>query len=118
MEKQTNSSYQTPQSEVTSSYSMLWDDVGGEAELNDLYTNEYKLKKPIPIILKYLSEDRCFVAIVSNLSLWGEDTTLQGAERELATEIVNLYKRLTGLKISQLGPYPLELLSFLKKHIS
>lgn len=120
MEETINSSqYQTPQSEVTYSSGILWNnDLNGKATLNDLYTSEYTLKKPISIDLQYRSEDRCFVAIQNDLSLWGEATTLQGAEKELATEIIKLYKKLSELEATQLGPYPLELLSFLKQYIS
>lgn len=112
------SQYNTPLSEGTYSASVLFNDLDCETSLNDLFTTEYVLTKPIPTVLQYRAEDRCFVAIQNNLNLWGEAVTLQGAEKELAAEIVKLYKKLSELKTVQLGPYPLKLLSFLKRYIS
>lgn len=117
--EETINSFLTPQSDATYFSGISWNnDLNGEATLNDLYTNTCALKEPMSINLQYRSEDRCFVAIQNDLSLWGEDTTLQGAEKELAAEITKLYKRLSELETNRLGPYPLKLLSFLKQHIS
>lgn len=114
----TNSQYETPRSEGTYASSILWGNLEGAASLNDLYTTELVLTKPMSINLQYRSEDRCFIAIQNDLNTWGEATTLQGAERELASEIVTLYRRLSSLQRDQLGPYPQKLLSYLKRFIS
>ena len=88
-----------------------------EVELNDLWTSEHSLKKSIPITLRY--EDQCYVVTQEELNMWGESSTMQGAEKELAFEIVKLYERLLSLENQNvLGPYPQELLAYLKQFIS
>ncbi|MDP3988361.1 MAG: hypothetical protein Q8P80_04430 [Candidatus Levybacteria bacterium] len=112
------SQYRTPQSEVTYSSSIVYGCVERETTLNDLYTTEYKLIEPMPILLRYEAEDRCFVAIQNDLNLWGEERTLQGAEKDLAFAIIKLYKKLSSLDRNVLGPYPTKQLTYLQQFIS
>ncbi len=85
-------------------------------ELNELYSNRYTLKKPMPITLVY--EDNSYVIMQDSLNVWAEERTLVDTERAIAQEIIALYERLSGIDKSKLGPYPKELLSFLRNYIS
>lgn len=89
-----------------------------EVALDDLRNNEYSLKKDrfIPVALQY--HDRIYIFTQEDLNLFGEARTLDEAEKEIANEIVRLYKRLIELTNEQLGPYPRELLAFLKEYIA
>lgn len=95
-----------------------FDDEQVDIELTDLYTYEFILTKPIPVKLEYDAENRIYIMTQDVLNLGGDAATLQGAERELACEIVNLYRTLSSLEVDQLGPYPAELLVYLKQFIS
>jgi len=90
----------------------------GEAvnrELDELYSSNCTLKKGIPITLRY--EDQSYIIIQENLNLGADAPTLQDAERNLSSQIVRLYERLSSLDEAQLGPYPQELLVYLKEFI-
>lgn len=87
-------------------------------ELNDLYTYDFDLIKPIAVKLRYNYDDQTFIFTQDELNLWGEGPTLKEAERELASAILSLYKRLASTDRDKLGSYPLELLNYLKQFIS
>lgn len=84
-------------------------------ELDDLYTCDFILLKPIPTILQYEKND--YVIIQEELNLGEEAKSLQEAEKLISHSIVKLYKKLSDYPSEKLGPYPKKLLSFLKDHI-
>ncbi len=83
--------------------------------LNDIYSSDYELKRDIPITLQY--KGKSYILIQDELNIGAEDNTLQGVERKLAIQIIKLYKKLSNLPESTLGPYPKKLLSYLKEYI-
>lgn len=90
-----------------------------ETTLRELYSIEYTLKKPLPITLEY--EDMTYIIIQNTINIGVESKSLRTGEKELAFEIIKLYKRLDSLykdNPNTLGPYPLEMLMYLKEYIS
>ena len=89
-------------------------------ELTELFSSVYTLVKPLPIKLSYDDDDDCYVVVQEILNLAGEAPTLVDAEKELATEVVRIYEKLSNINTKNpdsLGPYPRAWLSYLQEYI-
>jgi hypothetical protein len=82
--------------------------------LEDLFSSQYSLIKPMPITIDY--SDGYYVIIQEGTNMSIDSPNLFDAYKKLAHVIVKLYRRLNS-NVPKLGPYPKNVLNYLKKYI-
>lgn len=73
-------------------------------KINDLALDNYRLKKPIDVILKFYPNE--VLAVIPDLEIFGEGNNEIEAINDLKLELIDLFHDLKDIPESKLGKYP------------